>query len=195
MKHTYHIIKSVIRDRRFAWLKKLPSSVKKIWKLTEGVPLGDNLPPHSEFPIDHKWGDMLPDLVPNVLNILVISKDLREILQNEGVKDVEYLPIIILDKKGRIKSQEYCVANVIGSVDCLDIQNSVFQEDPLEEGQIIDIMCLNIHEERIPDDIKLFRLKQRRHLFIIRNDLLQQLNKRETSGLETFNMNDAVYIP
>ena len=195
MIYSYHFIKSFLSDRRFAWLRKQPSSIKKPWKLTKGVPMGENFPPDIEFPIDPNSGDMLADIVPNVINVLIVSKRLRDILQSEDVGDIEYLLFVILDKKGRIKSEDYCVANLIGSVDCLDAANSVFKEDPLEKGQIIDIECLNIIKEKVPEDKKLFRLRQRRDLFIIRNDLLQRLQGEEITGLETYEMGTRVFIP
>lgn len=195
MKHAYHIIKSVVSDRRFAWLSKRSSSIKKRWKLTEGVPMGEDFPPEAEFPIDPKWGDMLADVVPNVFNVLIVSKKLRDILQSENVSDVEYLPFVILDKKGRIKSKDYCVANLIGSVDCLDAANSLYKKDALEEGQIRAIERLNIIKEKVSEDKKLFRLAQRRHLFIIRNDLLQRLQGDEITGMETYEMGSRVFIP
>ncbi|MBW2690369.1 MAG: hypothetical protein JRC99_10625 [Deltaproteobacteria bacterium] len=157
--------------------------------------MGEDFLPDAEFPIDPKWGDMIADVVPNVFNVLIVSKRVRDILQSEDVSDVEYLPFVILDKKGRIKSKDYCVANLIGSVDCLDAANSVFKDDPLEKGQIIDIECLNIIKEKVPEDKKLFRLEQRRHLFIIRNDLLQRLQGDEITGLETYEMGSRVFIP
>lgn len=195
MIYSYHFIKSFLNDRRFAWLRKRSSSIKKPWRLTEGVPMGEDFPPNAEFPIDPKWGDMIADVVPNVFNVLIVSKRVRDILQSEDVSDVEYLQFVILDKKGRIKSKDYCVANLIGSVDCLDAANSVFKDDPMEKGQIIDIECLNIIKEKVPEDKKLFRLAQRRHLFIIRNDLLQRLQGDEITGLETYEMGSRVFIP
>lgn len=195
MTYTYSIINPFPKDRRFVWLESLPSSIQKTWKLTEAVSMYEDFPPDAEFPIDPQRGDLLPDIVPNVFNVLIVSSRIRSIFTEEAIDDIEYLPLIILDKKGRVKSDTYCVANLIGSVDCLDVANSIYKDDSLEKGQIRSIHRLNLLHQQIPQDIRLFRLTQRRYMFLIRNDLLKKLRDQDVTGLETFGLGIDLFIP
>lgn len=194
MTHTYRIIKPFVDDRRFAWLSNQPTSIERPWRLTEGVPIGTDLPPDTEFPMDPDYGDMLTDFVLNTINVLIVSNKVRAIFKNEAVANIEYLPIVILDKKGRVKSEDFSVANLLGSVDCLDAENSVYEDDPLAEGQITNVQRLNILIEKVAKDIKLFRLKQKHTCFIIRDDLLKSLHDHGVTGLETFDMNTQAFF-
>jgi len=191
---TYHIVKSIVKDKKFAWLKARPSTIQQPWNLTRGIPMGGDFPSDVEIPVDPKWGDFLPDFIPNTFNVLIVSARVREILDSEEVGDIEYLPFVILDKKGRPKSTDYAVANVLGTVDCLDAQNSVYRDDELEPGQIIGIQRLNVLSEQITRDKKLFRLAQKRNLFVIRADLRQRFLDEQTTGFDTFDMNEPVFI-
>ncbi|RKH10542.1 hypothetical protein D7X74_27345 [Corallococcus sp. CA047B] len=189
----FHIVTTPY-DPRFCSIKRTPETILKDWRLLEGVPFGPDFPATSRFEMDKRAGEMAPDLLPNILSLLMISPRVRTLFEAERVSDVEYLPFELANKRGSVVSRDYAVANLIGSVDCLDAARSKFDEDPLEPGGIANLYRLNLHLDRIPADKKLFRLKQMMHEFIIRSDLLQLLREQGVTGLATLDLDTEIIL-
>ncbi|CAM4135281.1 hypothetical protein G4177_00440 [Corallococcus sp. ZKHCc1 1396] len=189
----FHIVTSP-DDPRFCSIKRKPETILKAWRLREGVLFGADFPSTARFEMDKRAGEMAPDLLPNVLSLLMISPRVRSLFEAERVSDVEYLPFELASKRGSVVSRDYAVANLIGSVDCLDAARSKFDEDPLEPGGIANLYKLNLHLDRIPEDKKLFRLKQMMHEFIIRSDLLQLLREQGVTGLTTLDLDADIIL-
>ncbi|MCY1030185.1 hypothetical protein OV207_01865 [Corallococcus sp. BB11-1] len=189
----FHIVTSPY-DPRFCAIKRKPETILKAWRLREGALFGADFPSTARFEMDKRAGDMTPDLLPNVLSLLMISSRVRALFEAERVSDVEYLPFELANKRGSVVSRDYSVANLIGGVDCLDAARSKFDEDPLEPGGIANLYKLNLHLDRIPEDKKLFRLKQMMHEFIIRSDLLQLLREQGVTGLATLDLDTEIIL-
>jgi hypothetical protein len=189
----FHIVVTP-NDPRFCSIKRKPETILKAWRLREGVLLGPDFPASARFEMDKRAGDMTPDLLPNVLSLLMISPKVRAVFEEARVSDVEYCPFELANKRGAVVSREYTVANLLGSVSCLDASRSKFDEDPLEPGGIANLYKLNLRVDQIPEDKKLFRLMQMTHRFIIRSDLLQLLREREVTGLATLDLDTNIIL-
>ena len=189
----FHII-TTPNDPRFCDIKRKPETILKAWRLRKGVPMGPDFPATARFEMDKRAGELAPDLLPNVLSLLMISPKVRAVFEAARVSEVEYLPFELANKRGAVVGREYSVANLIGSVDCLDAARSKFDESALETGSIANLYRLNLHFDQIPKDKKLFRLKQMMHRFIIRSDLLQLLREAEVTGLATLELDTDIIL-
>jgi hypothetical protein len=191
--HTYHII-TFTEDARACSIKRKPATIIKNWRLRKGVPLGRDFPPTAEFEMDKRAGEMAPDFLDNIFSLLMVSPKARHLMQEAGVTDMEYLPFVLLNKKGKAVSSEYCVANLLGGVDCLDAERSKFEMSPMDPTQIANLYRLSLRTDRIPQDKKLFRLQQMMHEYIIRSDLLALFKEHGVTGLSTLDLDTDIIL-
>ena len=192
-KWTYHIIE-VPKDPRLCCIEHKAEEIIKSWRLGKGVPLGSDFPPDAQFQMDKRSGNIVTDFLCNILALLMISPKMRKLMEKEGVTDVEYLPFVLLNKKGKVVSREYCVANLLGGVECVDPNSSDYMKSRIEPDQIGHVFKLNLLFDKIPDDKKLFRLREKPRTFIIRSDFLAMLRENDVTGLETLDLNTKILI-
>jgi hypothetical protein len=156
--------------------------------------MGSNFPPGARYQMDKRAGDVSPDVLPNTLSYLMISSKVRALFERVEVKDVEYLPFVLLDKKGKVVSRDYCIANLLGGVDCFDAERSEFEMSAMEPDQIFALDKLNLRTEKIPEDRKLFRLQQMLTTYIIRADLVELLRQEGVTGFTTLDLDTDILL-
>ncbi|HYO55691.1 imm11 family protein [Archangium sp.] len=192
-KWTFHILQDS-DDDRFCSIKHDPDTVTQSWRLHEGLPMGTHFPPAAKYRMDKRAGNIAPDFLPNSLSYLMISPKVRTLLEKAEVGGVEYLPFVLQDIRGKIISRDYCVANPLGGVDCLDAERSKFEMSAMEPDQIFALYKLNLRIDKIPTDIKLFRLKQMLTTYIIRSDLLELLRTEGITGFTTLDLDADIIL-
>jgi hypothetical protein len=90
----------------------------------------------------------LSDLLLAPSDMLVFSPKLVACLDAASVKNIEYFPIRLVDKKTGKITDDYRVANVLGSIACLDVDNSVVKSFADGEGYRA-VEEFNLLEDRI----------------------------------------------
>ena len=126
-----------------------------------GVPLQKEWPSDAlaRMSKSFKKATALTDDLVNSDSIKVCSKRLVDFLKRKKLKNAEYLPLIILDHKGKVASKEYSVVNLVGLQDALDHRASKPTFNLLDPNQIDDVENLIIDVERIDPTLMVFRLK------------------------------------
>lgn len=74
------------------------------------------------------------DFLLNLPGWPLCSGRLRETLARVGVTNVQYFPVRLVTKSGRVLDSDYAVMNVLGSVKCLDWNESTFAAGSRDEG-------------------------------------------------------------
>jgi hypothetical protein len=166
----------------------LPPGAPADWRFSEGEPLADEFPKNAalEFSANYPDGRRLLDIVNNIWDLLIVSSRFKETCDAEGVDNVEYLPVTILDHRGGVAAKEYYIANVLGSERAIDMQKSEYVTSSLDDGEILSIDNLVVDVDGISADAKLFRVATMKTLFFVRQDLLDALRTNGISGLETY---------
>jgi hypothetical protein len=161
-----------------------PSGVRKAYQLSKGVRRLADWPPDvkcqmdDEFPDDLELADSLHGAVS-----LVISRKLKEFLEARGVKDVEYLPLEILNHKGRRASKDYFIFNPNSIVDCIDIEASGIVWNNIDKDSISSCESLVLDAKRVPDQATVFRLKLWPEVVVIDGALAAEMADKGFSGL------------
>lgn len=184
----YHILTEAW-DPRSCYIDRISGTIIRNWRLIKGVLIGADFPPDATFRMSKQGGNIITDFLDNALSLMMISSKVRNLMNEEGGSDVEYLPFVLLNKKGKVVSTEYCVANLLGGVDCFDPVRSDYEEEPLSPSQVGNLYSLNLVFDKIPEDKKLFRLKQKLTTVIIRSDFLEVLRKNNVAGIATLDLN------
>lgn len=166
--------------------------LEKSYRLNNGTPLAADFPGDVAFHMDPDFpNDIL--IVDNILNadmVIVASKRLQECIQAHLPPAVEFLPVEIIDHKGRAASRDHAIVHPIHPVDAIDKQRSVFETNLIDPDDIESFEQLVLDEAAIPDDRTLFRLKRFWGLTLVRRDLADALSKEGFSGLSWLRIED-----
>jgi hypothetical protein len=107
----------------------------------------------------------------------------RKFLESRDLKNVEYLPVKILDHKGKVASEDYVIVHPIKPQDCLDLEKSEPEYNLINEDKIDEVKRMVIDEERLDPEILLFRIKDYSKDVIIRRELAKELHDQGYGGL------------
>jgi hypothetical protein len=161
------------------------SGLEDAFRLRQGVPLLDGFPSDVAFHMDPDFPNNLR-LVDNLLNsdrAMVVSPALRDYLDKRRIPKVEYLPVSIIDHRGRVASADYAIVHPIDPVDCIDRDRSDFTESRITPGQIGRFRKLAIDNTRVPADRQIIRLQGFWGATLVRADLVRDLSEGAFSGL------------
>ncbi|PZN25725.1 MAG: hypothetical protein DIU71_19355, partial [Proteobacteria bacterium] len=114
------------------------AGVEDVTSFEEGVELANGFPSNVTLRMSDRFPDdmLLADNLANTNRLIVISAGLRRFLEDEGVQHIEFLPVTILDHKGRVASADYWILNPVGLVDCLDLDKCQPEWDVIDETKV-----------------------------------------------------------
>jgi hypothetical protein len=114
----------------------------------------------------------------------VISQRLKEkVAALGGASPLEFLPVTILNHKGRSASKDYFILNPVGSVDCIDIKKSGVEWNSIDEDDISDVEQLVLKKGAVPAKVVVFRPKHLASTILVRRALADQLSSDGLTGL------------
>lgn len=182
-KFDYHTI-SMNVDPRYCLLMDDPRVHPKPFRLTKGIRTDNECQPGAKYPMSREHPGMgVPDCVNNAFGLFMISAKLKALLEAEAGLEAEFIPIVILNHKGRVASNEHVIANPIGSIDCVNAKATVGSKSDLPPGTYHSIAKLVLDPERIPADRRLFRISARPRIIVIRDDLKQVFAAAGITGM------------
>ena len=154
-------------DEDLARINKIPDSITEdLWKLDEGISCADWMPEDVVFELAPNSGIKLGDAIPNSLGICIVNDKLKTIL-SKADSNFEFFPAKIKNARGKFSTKKYFIANLIGTVHCMDMQASKYRMSKLDKGQAERITELVLDEEKIPEGKQIFRLGEMSQLLIV----------------------------
>jgi hypothetical protein len=161
------------------------SGVEDSFELDEGVSRAHDWP-------DDAYCSMDPDYPKDVAledslygaGALVVSGRVKQALEGAGVNNVEFLPLRIVNHKGRIASKDYFIVNPLDVCDCIDIARSVVKWNAIDPDSICGCKALVLKEDAVPTNYQIFRPEHWRKVVLIRRELADTLRSTGLSGLD-----------
>ncbi|WP_102275578.1 imm11 family protein [Cytobacillus massiliigabonensis] len=104
-------------------------------------------------------GNRFTDYLANNLGWFIVSKKFKELIKNiDG--DIQFLPVSVIDlkSKSKIEFDEYFVANVLGVVNALNLENSDYSVIGLDGEKIYSVRKYAVSEDKI-NNKNIFKLK------------------------------------
>lgn len=160
-----------------------PEGVKKAYQLEEGVELLTDWPSgvicrmNDDFRKDIQCSDNLYGA-----GIRIISERVKNFLISEGVDSVEFLPLTILNHKGRAVVGSYFIVNPPYVINCIDLGASQVEWNDIDSELIDSCKQLVVNNELIPNKESIFRPKNLPIINLIRSDLAEKLTDAGFSG-------------
>ncbi len=132
---------------------------------------------------DERGGRMLTDFIGNGELCLIVSLAAKTVMEQINRGPVEYLPLSILNHKGRLASADYFYVNPLGAYDCLDYAHSEIEyfEDTQKVVDVDRYVLCPKKLEQVPD---LFRIKEEpTGCYVISQTLLDALQAAQLTNL------------
>ncbi len=170
-------------DESYAWIKDFPDEIRDCkWKLKEGVSCADWFPENTVLPIYSEDGIKLTDSIQNYSDLLIISEKLKAIFEKHSGANFEYLPVRISDKKGRVTPNQYYIANLLDTVDCLDMEKSSYVMGSIIKDQVSRFSELILDENNIDPTKKIFRLKDKTDQIVVSEEIIPPMKENGIKG-------------
>jgi hypothetical protein len=161
-----------------------PRGAEKLYQLKRGIsrfegwPSGVVCEMRDEFPRDIQLADNM-----NAAGYKVISNSIKNMLVREESNNVEFLPISILNHKGRVASRDYFILNPLGTYNCIDLDGSGVKWNTIKKDLIVSCTQLVLMDDMIPVAHKIFRPKFWPMIILLRTELAEKLSGEHFTGL------------
>ena len=162
-----------------------PTRVPNTRELNLGVPIA------ATFPTDvsYRMSDRFPDdlLLSDNFRIagqVLVSTPLRAHLE-ASLPDhrLEFLPVTIINHKGRVASDSYFILHPLDLVDCIDVKKSKVAWNPLNKAEVMSAKGLVINEAAVPASLQMFRPKHWGAYIMVRPSFADAVGGAGFSGL------------
>jgi hypothetical protein len=160
------------------------SERESVWDLSIGQSQAAAWPKKVSFRMsaDHPKDVALIDYISNRESSLLVSPRFRDFFQEQQLPELEFLPVAILDHKGRVASDQYSIVNCLRIVDCVDQQNSAFRWDGLDPPSMV-ARKVALNPESLGEDDRMIRPKFVPGKILLSEDLVQAINAGNFSGV------------
>lgn len=163
---------------------KPPAGIEKAYQLDEGISRAKGWPADVACKMDPEFPKDIA-LVDNLYGAgaALVSERLRDALLKEQTKEIEFLPLRIVNHKGRTEPEPYFLMNPLGIVECIDIDASGVSWSRTDSSLISHCDQLVIEAEAVPESKKIFRPKHWSRLILVRASLFTKLRSAGFTGL------------
>jgi hypothetical protein len=162
--------------------------VKKDYEIGDGIPMLKRWPKDAHFKMrtdypGYKRDTKLQDVWVPFYGTPVVSKRVKGFLEKKKLKNVEYLPVNILDHKGKVADKDYFIVHPIKAQDCLDIEASEPEYNLINEDEISEVKRLVIDDKRLDKKVQMFRIEGYSKELFVRKDLALEMVEQGFTGL------------
>lgn len=160
--------------------------VDRDYELFDGISRANGFPADARFRMSEEFPNDIKteDFTDNMNGLLVVSARARAILESQALKNNEFLPVTIINHKGRKEQGPFFILNQVSLQDCIDPGKTVAKENPINREVFISVKKLGLDEQRIDPAVTLFRIKRFPHYPVFRDDLVDRLQTAGLTGLE-----------
>jgi hypothetical protein len=136
-------------------------NVERAPRLRTGLAFASAFPKDAQFRMsrEFKKDTALTDDISNGTLVKVCSPKLVEFLQKLKVPGVEYLPVRILDHKGKVASADYRIVNPCPPQDVLDVKASGPRYSQMLKTEIVELKKLVVDPRKLEPGVRIFRIK------------------------------------
>jgi len=173
-------------ERNIAQLSYL-ANVESDYKLRDGESLKNDFPADAFFPMRKDYPGFKKDTALRdcfiVSHLLVGNTKVKNYFESNKISNVEILPVKIKNHAEEFITEEYFIINPL-AVDCLDVDKSEPKYNHICPDDIDEVQSIVIDEQRLPADIKIFRIKDFGNNLFVRKAFANELIKQGFSGID-----------
>lgn len=115
---------------------------------------------------------------------LLINAKVKNIFDALNIDNVQYFKSRLIDDNTKVINSDYCLANIIGKIACVDKAKSELELFPDGDIRFIDKLVLNLDKNN--DYGHIFRLAEYSTLLVISNALKVELENNNVTGFKFY---------
>lgn len=171
-----------------AVIQKLPPGSPLQFAFFEGKPLGGVFPSDASVRFSDDFPKELKvlDSIGNTLSVPLVSAKVKAVLDRIAPADFEFLPVVVLNHKGKVASREHGFLNVLRVVDFIDMAASKYEVSALLPGQITDLRELHVRADQVDPAVHVFRASTRLPQMFIDDAVHAAFQQAGVTGLRMF---------
>jgi len=116
-------------------------------------------------------GLKLSDNIANAVGVHIVSEKLKTILAEECGETIDFYPVKIRNQKGRLVKSSYYLAHLRLIIGAMDWDKSDFTVNAIHPECAARIRRLVLDEKKIPENTKLFALKEKPKIWLVNREL------------------------
>lgn len=153
------------------------NDVERRHALADGESFEAIFPANANFDFDPdlKRNTVLVDFMLNKEDVLLCSERVKDFVQARHPAKLEYLPVTVLDHKGKPVGAPYFILHPVDPPDCIDRAHSKLTMSDFDPDDIWEAEHLVIDEAKVPADRLIFRPKAYNSVILLRRELAQDL--------------------
>ncbi len=118
----------------------------------------------------------------------IFSNKAVELLKAMNIENIELIDFEIYDPEQDKIYDDYKVVNIVGVVDCVDLDRSNLRF--YQSGNIKFIRKLALDESKIPEEVKIFRLEKFKLLIVVHDDIKKAFEAAGITGCVFYHPED-----
>ncbi len=173
-------------DRTLAFFRDSPKGLElRDFHLLWGIALGEHYPLNARLLMDPRTrGHKLSSFLGNTLGTLIMHTPMKDVVQQTCSNEIEYLPVAIVNHKGRVQSEDYWFVNPLGTVDCVDRAASEIDFDADDPTQILGVTRLALSAAKLVDAPHLFRVPEKKSEYFFSATLVKALAAHDFTNVQ-----------
>jgi hypothetical protein len=154
-------------------------------ELRMGVPCAASFPSDAVFTVDPDFPNniRLADTFDNSDQLVIASEKLKTFIMSWSPKNLEVLPITILDHKSR-PAGKYFILHPVQPIDALDPAKSGAEFDEDNDEWIDSVKRIVLDRKKIDPDLLMFKVKYFYNCVLVRRDLADAISKQKFTGIQ-----------
>jgi hypothetical protein len=130
--------------------------------------------------MDPFFGSELQDVIRDSKFSFIVSKRLKEFLDNENLINNGFIPAVIANDKNKIIAKNYFLVHQTIHQNCIDMEKSIVSRNA---KKIVGVTQLIINELHIDSKLQLFRPKYYPNLLIVKRQLATKIKRLKFTGI------------
>lgn len=159
---------------------------EKAYLLERGNSLSDQFPDDAYFDMnpDRPNDTLLVDSLYNNHSQLILSEPFVAFLSEKKRDNLEFLPVKIMNHKGKFADEKYFIMNVLDHQDCLDVQASGAKLPRMKTGSIQRVKKVVLDEDKLDDSLDIFRITSFHRANIVKKSLADEITAQGFTGVK-----------
>jgi hypothetical protein len=180
-----YVVWALSKEVKYACVLGDLVGVDRVFELNKGVPRAAGFPSDVQFKMNPDFPNdtVLTDSLINADRLIVGSMRLKKFLESAVPKHMEYLPVTIVDHKGKTASRDYFIVHPVSPVNCLEAEKSGAKYSRIVKGKIQSIERLVIDPGRIDPDRQLWRLDGFFDVVLAHRNLAERITSEGFTGI------------
>jgi hypothetical protein len=160
-------------------------NVPDAYEIAAGKPRLTGFPKNAQYHMNREFKKQvaLADNLWGPGGHRVISGKLKSFVETRKPVGVEFLPVSIIDHKGKVASADYFLLHPVRIVDCIDQKKSQIDWNAIDKDQISSCPELVFNLKAIPEDALVFRPRHMEYEVFVQRQLADDISAEGFTAL------------